>query len=243
VRALALLLQAHHYAEVLGRDEWAFAVEIHSLRKFGLSNNDLRWLLHMEYVRHGTELTSSVDCSRVFRPGVNSRFSRRTCFILTDRGATFADEVCRHQAEAKPGDSYLAKAPVIPAGRPDTPAWDRDRRELRLGSALVKCYKVTAPNQEAILAAFEEEGWPTRIDDPLSRQINQDPKRRLHDTIVALNKHQKRRLIRFLGDGSGEGIRWELVDEECPAVGLPTESTTTRPYCESDRQAISGTRP
>jgi hypothetical protein len=89
------------------------------------------------------------------------------------------------------------------------PHWDRDRQELRFGDILVKQFKVPAPNQEIILSSFEEEGWPARIDDPLPPQPNQDSKRRLHDTINALNRSHRQPLIRFLGDGSGEGIRWE----------------------------------
>src|SRR5262249_20753115 len=108
------------------------------------------------------------------------------------------------------------------AGRRPTPSWDRDRRELRLGGVLVKRFKAPAPNQEAILAAFEEEGWPPRIDDPISPQLSQDPKHRLHDTINALNRHQKNRLVGFLGDGSGEGVRWESlgVPDVVPANGV-----------------------
>ena len=65
-------------------------------------------------------------------------------------------------------------------------------------------------NQERILAAFEEEGWPVHIDDPLPPHPEQDSKRRLHDTINSLNRNQKKRLIQFLGNGNGQGIRWEL---------------------------------
>jgi hypothetical protein len=75
----------------------------------------------------------------------------------------------------------------------------------------VKLFKVPAINQEAVLAAFEEEEWPPRIDDPLSPRGEQNPKRRLHDTITALNRNQKAPLIRFFGDGSGQGVRWEFT--------------------------------
>jgi len=83
-----------------------------------------------------------------------------------------------------------------------------------MGEMVVKQFKVPAPNQEVILASFEEEGWPPRIDDPLPPQADQDSKRRLHDTIITLNRHQKNRLIRFSGDGSGEGVRWDPCDPE-----------------------------
>jgi hypothetical protein len=92
------------------------------------------------------------------------------------------------------------------------PEWDRDRQQLRLGNKIIKQFKVPAPNQEAILAVFEEESWPPRIDDPLSPVGDQDPKRRLHDTINSLNRNQKVSVIRFLGDGSGQGVRWEFTE-------------------------------
>ena len=94
------------------------------------------------------------------------------------------------------------------------PKWDRDRRELRLGGELVKVFKLPSPMQEAILMAFEEEHWPPRIDDPLPVHPELIPKRRLHDTIKSLNRNQKRSLIRFMGDGTGEGIRWERISAE-----------------------------
>jgi hypothetical protein len=89
------------------------------------------------------------------------------------------------------------------------PRWDHQRRQLRLGPEIVKEFKLPSPNQETVLMAFEEEGWPPRIDDPLPPQPQLDPRRRLHDTIKALNRKQRQGLIRFRGDGSGEGIRWE----------------------------------
>jgi len=96
------------------------------------------------------------------------------------------------------------------------PIWDRERQELRLGGILVKQFKVPAPNQEIILSTFQDDGWPPRIDDPLPPQHNQDSKRRLHDTINALNRNQKQSLLRFLGDGSGEGIRWQAISGTLP---------------------------
>jgi hypothetical protein len=92
------------------------------------------------------------------------------------------------------------------------PFWDSNRRELRLGSQVVKRFKWPAMNQELIVLAFEEEGWPRRIDDPLPLDPNIDPKRRLHDTIKCLNRHQLIPLIKFRGDGTGQGVLVEIVD-------------------------------
>jgi hypothetical protein len=78
----------------------------------------------------------------------------------------------------------------------------------------VKWFRVPAGNQEAILAAFQEQRWPVRIDDPLPCRHGTDPKERLHAAIRRLNGRQLRRLLRFRGDGTGMGVRWELEDGE-----------------------------
>jgi hypothetical protein len=90
------------------------------------------------------------------------------------------------------------------------PHWDALRRELTVGGQIVKRFRVPAPNQEAVLSAFEEEGWPAAILDPLPPQDEQDGKQRLHDTIKSLNRSRLARVIRFSGDGTGEGAFWEL---------------------------------
>jgi hypothetical protein len=97
------------------------------------------------------------------------------------------------------------------AGQDDqvpVPHWQSARRELRWVRELVKRYRLPAPNQEMILGALEEEGWPPRIDDPLPRHPGQDSAQRLHDTIKALNRHQVNRLLVFERDGTGEGVQW-----------------------------------
>jgi len=98
------------------------------------------------------------------------------------------------------------------------PSWIHCDRTLRLNQQIVKRFKWRAANQEAILSAFEEEGWPRRIDDPLSPLEDQDPKRRLSDTIKGLNKKQVNPLIRFRGDGTGEGVIWEASRNDLPVT-------------------------
>ncbi len=83
--------------------------------------------------------------------------------------------------------------------------------ELRLGGELVKRFKRPPSAQGLVLAAFQEEGWPPAIDDPLPTQYNQDPKRRLHYTIRNLNRGQAPLRIHFFINGNGETIRWETV--------------------------------
>jgi hypothetical protein len=61
-----------------------------------------------------------------------------------------------------------------------------------------------------ILGAFEEEGWPEHIDDPLPVIGDIDPRTRLHDAINRLNRCQTNRLLRFHGNGTGTGVFWKL---------------------------------
>ncbi|MEN6451371.1 MAG: hypothetical protein ABFC96_12840 [Thermoguttaceae bacterium] len=103
------------------------------------------------------------------------------------------------------------RSSAVPAVVPQVPRWDSQRRELVVDGQIVKRFRVPAPNQEAVLAAFEEEGWPSRIFDPLIPQGDVSPKRRLHETIKALNSHRLFRAVRFRGDGTGQGVLWEWV--------------------------------
>lgn len=78
---------------------------------------------------------------------------------------------------------------------------------------MVKQFRLPAPNQETILTAFQEESWPVRIDDPLPPKAEIDPKERLHNTIKALNRNQKQRRLKIKGDGTGEGVMWEVIQD------------------------------
>ncbi len=215
---IRLLLEAYLYAVELGRDIWDFAVEIEYLHKAGCTGSEFRWLACQGFVDHAIESTLPDAPKRTFRrcPGSGGwTFSRRTCFVLTDAGLVFAREAMGHLLHLSDAQLQTVKhAHRASAAIDRKPRWDYQRQELRLADAIVKQFKVPASNQERILAAFEEEGWPVRIDDPLPPNAEQNPKRRLHDTINSLNRNQKRHLIRFTGDGSGQGIRWELVVDD-----------------------------
>ena len=87
------------------------------------------------------------------------------------------------------------------------PTWNSDRRELWVGDKLIKKYRQRAKKQEGVLAAFEELGWPERIDDPLPPKGDVVPKRRLRSTVDSLNRcHKTVKLIAFDTDGTGEGV-------------------------------------
>jgi hypothetical protein len=219
--ALMLLLEAHDYGQDLDQSTWDFAIEIASMRRLKLTNSDLRWLVGRGLVEHAIEATMAGDVDRSFRQSARLLFFKRTCFVITPRGAELARQICKMDAPAHSSKGLpMVDRPALFLGAADgplAPNWDRDRQELRIGSIVVKQFKVPASNQETILAAFEEESWPPRIDDPLPPHPEQSPKRRLQETIKSLNRNQKRSLLRFLGDGSGQGVRWEFrSDRDAP---------------------------
>jgi len=95
------------------------------------------------------------------------------------------------------------KAKQSPAGEvTKKPEWDKHKQELRIGGSVAKQYTNPAKNEALVLAAFEEQGWPERVDSPFAANDFQ----LLYGTLGELNKIPG---IRFYGDGYG-GICWKL---------------------------------
>lgn len=103
----------------------------------------------------------------------------------------------------------MSIAPEVPCSIPEVPRWDSCLRQLMWKNFLIKEFRVPAANQETVLHAMQEDGWPPRMDDPLPCKHGLDPKVRLHETIKALNRNQQHALLRFRGDGTGKAIYWE----------------------------------
>ncbi len=224
-QALDLLCRASDYATDLKVDQWQFAIGVDEFRQFGVASCELRWLIRHGLVEAGVATPAPPDCSPSFEQ-VNDLGSPSDthCFVLSERGRTLLrsgdDAVSFHgRQDAQDGlrssvDRRLELPGDAVAGSdPDKacPCWDAERRELRVGGRLVKSFRGSASNQTALLAVFEEEGWPTRIDDPLPITPTVEPKRRLHDAIKCLNRNHENHLVHFRGDGTGEGVLWEHV--------------------------------
>jgi hypothetical protein len=74
---------------------------------------------------------------------------------------------------------------------------------------VIKRFRQPATNQVAVLASFQELHWRRHIDDPLTGNPDCEPKRRLRDTVFALNRHHiTRNVLVFQADGTGTGIIW-----------------------------------
>lgn len=205
--AIDLLLHARAFADDVQCDAWAFAVDWATLRDRHVTLNDMRWLLMKGFVLCKSETTYSALKERRFRTSYGSSAAGNYSFILTAAGESLiremfapADAIVNHLNTVKHIDDH------------PSPFWDASRRTLFFGKEIVKQFRVRADTQEMILAAFQEEGWPPQIDDPLPPRDNVDRKRRLHDTICRLNHKHRCERIRFSGNGTGEGVLWSEVD-------------------------------
>jgi hypothetical protein len=193
--AFRLLLDARSLALDLSHDLWSFAIEVNLLYGEGVSSTDLRFLIHHGLVEHRLEVSSSAARSRCFSNAKGLAIPNNACFTLTTAGAELirslmADSIGLHHRQ---------------------PYWDHNRRVLSVGDAVVKRFRIPARNQQLVLTAFQEEMWPPSILDPLPRDSNISPTRRLHDTINRLNRNQLSRLIHFHGNGSGTTVLWNLI--------------------------------
>lgn len=208
--ALLLALRAYALAHDAGADPWQFALAVRELAGAGLTATDVRWLVLKGYASLAKEVTTPGDPERQFRPLPFTAWSASSCLALTEAGAT---ELGR-RVTTKPASGSEPQgggdSPTLADGA-SRPRWDAGRRELLVGDTVVKRFRVPAANQELVLQAFEEDGWPSCIDDPLPPAPGIDCQHRLRATIKSLNRSQSVPLIRFHGNGGGQVIYWDLV--------------------------------
>lgn len=188
LRFVEELSNNHSFALSLGRSSWDFPVFFKDANSIGINECEIRALFHAGFIRlavldQGKELLETTALPR--RP-----LHPHSLIVLKDQEATSFNLGCESVQK---------------------PVWDLHVRELHFNGKLVKKFKWSAFNQEAVLAAFEEEGWPSRIFDPLKPSSDTDTRRRLHDTIRCLNQRQQAKEISFHGDGTGEGVCWQVV--------------------------------
>jgi hypothetical protein len=197
VPVLPLLRQARVLALAANRDVWDFAVKIGELRKVGLTDNQIRWLVEEGLVEHRVEVTGRRSRKRRFRPAVDLVLEDRSCFVLTGRGCELA--------ALGEGEGDLGPPKVVPI-------WKKGNRKLWYAGRLVREYPAQAHNLILILTSFQEIGWQWRVNDPLDPSTGKDPSGRLRDAVWGLNAGQS--VLVFRADGKGKGVLWAPKEPE-----------------------------
>lgn len=198
---LPILCDAFDDATEFRRDEWDFSTSARELFAVGVCGADLRWLIAHGLLAHKTTSRRRRTEYHPLIPGTELVLTGRSRFVLTEPGRQFASAFDGLEPEAAQRDVQGYESTPLPH-------WDAAMRQLSWRGRLVKRFRTPADNQERILAVFEEEQWPPRIDDPLGGGGSLDPVERLHDAIRRLNGHQLDGRIHFSRDGTGKGICW-----------------------------------
>jgi hypothetical protein len=184
--SLTLLLGFWRCATLLNRPPWDFACDKVLLGRTGLAADLLDHFLKEGYL----------ECRPGWRPG-----KRDVQVVLTASGAAWARGVVGDREAAWPDGLALW-------AEPEKPQWDGFDRQLRYQGCCLLHFVRRAPNQEGLLAAFQEQDWVARIDDPLPKVKNVDPVDRLYDTVKHLNERQRPRKLVFRLETDGRGVGW-----------------------------------
>jgi hypothetical protein len=202
---LATLRDAALAALSCNVDRWQFAIELEYLLAHGGTVTTVRQLQCEGLIAAALEVSTGNSAQRQFRQLKNLSLPPKVCLIF------LAELRDRAEAALQPGSSAINATRL----RIDVPHWDRRSRVLRVGDKVAKHLNRPAKSQVIILDAFEEEGWPQSIYDPLPPAAGIATKRRLHNAINRLNNGLLP-VIRFHGNGDGQAICWDLLQPSVP---------------------------
>ncbi len=125
---------------------------------------------------------------------------RSRCRCTEYRDAPFAAPFDQHRWGTVP--LAPSESPPTPPPVRATPGWEATARRIMFRGQVAKQFKKPAPDQETILAAFQEDGWPDAIDAPLTSD-------KLARTVESLNDRLQH--IKFRLNGAGTGVCWSAV--------------------------------
>ncbi len=89
------------------------------------------------------------------------------------------------------------------------PHWNAEANDLDCFGRIVKL-RFDAANLRAVLDAFEAQGWPQRIANPLHADNGVPGKRKLQQAAKSLNHRLRGTGLRLRMDGVAMGVCWEL---------------------------------
>lgn len=184
-------------------------VSISRLRRLGISDELLLWMLFQAHIEHLTPSATGTthDPANEVKPSV--RLTAASMFALTTTGESFADMLLALSLLPADDDEFQEAWSLLQLGQL-VPHFDGDQRIFTWGQHLIKQFRQPSPNQETLLRSAEELLWPEWMDDPLPRKPKKNPKLLLRDTIKNLNRNQLSHFVHFKGDGTGTRVGWEL---------------------------------
>jgi hypothetical protein len=197
--ALMQLQEAHDLACTGGRPDRDFALSLACLIAGGSSAAAVQWLVYEGYAQQLARKTKSHGRAE---PSHNGTINDQSRFTITTTGLELALAIDARQPENRANGRHPSTS---------KPRWVAKKRELWVGNQLVKRIARNAKNQSLILDVFEEEGWVESIDDPMSGGTHAQRRKRLKNVVARLNRSQIVRLLRFHLNGTGDGVRWELI--------------------------------
>src|SRR5205814_2081093 len=126
--ALRLLWEAHQQV-CPGEDLWQFAVRLTELRAAGVTEADLRRLVHDGLAEYRVEVTQSRSRRRQLRRWRSLAIPEGSCFALTDAGAGTASAIL--SADMAAGRRRVKEGRR--QTRSNRPRWDRPARKFYWG--------------------------------------------------------------------------------------------------------------
>jgi hypothetical protein len=208
--AFGVLLEGYDYAHDLKASPWEFAVEATTLLAQGCTPNTLRWLVLRGYVEQTARGPKRRRRKRQPHLAEPRTFAEGTCYVLTALGASIA----RGDTPRAPCTEPLARNSQRRSKEEgDTPVWDSATGELRFLSCLVRRFRNAASDQRAVLDAFQRQGWPERVKDPLphSGEEGLNVKKRLRDTVKNLNRDHEAPGMHFYATDAGRAVGWKRL--------------------------------
>ena len=122
-RSAATFGRCRRLRQDVGADIWQFSVELSALRRAGLTTNECRWLVAKGLARHAREVTAADSERRSFQNYANLALSKRTCFVIAERGVAYANALfCARRRAAAPATRAIRPRSIAAVRLPNRTA-------------------------------------------------------------------------------------------------------------------------
>jgi hypothetical protein len=211
-RALLLLSEEYATAQRQQADPWQYALELPQLLRHLSDITVLQALFLHGLIAHRIEKRRRGGQRRFADPPMPFSFCKRSCFSLTPAGVDFVERKLasgRALAKGKGGAVELAEADLARIKPTFRKSSLDGHRQLKVLSHLLIEFKYFAPIQENYLQAWQDRLWSPLVPNPYAGKPGARAKKRQHDALDHLNRHQSLPLLWLRGDGTGLNATWE----------------------------------